>query len=159
MRRTNLNLLQVLEDLNHVLADHERVVCVFGVEVVPLVAVGICLERFLRDVDRLFDLEVLGKDVVLFWHVRDVGRRAAFLVRTQVFFVVELGWSCGSLTRTLLNLHARRRDGDGRAGDGQPTRCLDGCGRGYVDGHEVILPQRRGKLSLRNLFYAEDTRN
>ncbi len=52
---TYLNLLQVAEDLDDVLTDHERVISVLHIEIVPLVTKRIRLEG-VNGHDSVFDL-------------------------------------------------------------------------------------------------------
>ena len=42
-RRTYLDLLQVLEDFDNVLANHERVIRVFGVKIILVVTIWVSL--------------------------------------------------------------------------------------------------------------------
>ena len=52
---TYLNLLQVVENLDDVLTDHERIVSVLYIKIVPLVTKWICLD-LLSGHDGVFDL-------------------------------------------------------------------------------------------------------
>ena len=44
---TYLNFLQILENLDNILADHERVISIFRIQVVPLVAFRVRLQILL----------------------------------------------------------------------------------------------------------------
>ena len=53
---TYLDLLQVLEDVNNIFAHHERIVCILGVQVIPVITEGINL----LELDYLLDLSKLS---------------------------------------------------------------------------------------------------